>query len=89
MQVLSLVWSAARAGHSAHILTRTVPYEKVGEIVQLAYVDQGRILDGTKTAYQELSEGRDEITVGNREINARAYQSGLPDGLYDGFAAET
>jgi sulfate-transporting ATPase len=48
---------------------------KVGETVQLAYVDQGRVLDGSKTAYQEVSEGRDEITVGNREINARAYLS--------------
>ncbi len=48
---------------------------KVGETVELAYVDQGRILDGSKTAYQEVSEGRDEITVGNREINARAYLS--------------
>ena len=48
---------------------------KVGETVSLAYVDQGRILDGSKTAYQEVSDGRDEITVGNREINARAYLS--------------
>ena len=48
---------------------------KVGETVELAYVDQGRVLDGSKTAYQEVSEGRDEITVGNREINARAYLS--------------
>jgi sulfate-transporting ATPase len=48
---------------------------KVGETVNLAYVDQGRVLDGSKTAYQEVSEGRDEIVVGNREINARAYLS--------------
>ena len=48
---------------------------KVGETVSLAYVDQGRVLDGSKTAYQEVSDGRDEITVGNREINARAYLS--------------
>ena len=48
---------------------------KVGETVALAYVDQGRVLDGTKTAYQEVSEGRDEIQVGNREINARSYLS--------------
>src|SRR6478672_11743529 len=48
---------------------------KVGETVQLAYVDQGRVLDGSKTAYQEVSNGQDEITVGNREINARAYLS--------------
>ncbi|MEO6526376.1 MAG: energy-dependent translational throttle protein EttA [Gemmatimonadaceae bacterium] len=48
---------------------------KVGETVTLAYVDQGRVLDGSKTAYQEVSEGRDEIQVGNREINARSYLS--------------
>jgi ATP-binding cassette ChvD family protein len=48
---------------------------KVGETVELAYVDQGRILDGSKTAYQEVSGGLDEIQVGNREINARAYLS--------------
>ena len=48
---------------------------KVGETVNLAYVDQGRVLDGSKTAYQEVSGGRDEIVVGNREINARAYLS--------------
>jgi sulfate-transporting ATPase len=48
---------------------------KVGETVALAYVDQGRVLDGSKTAYQEVSEGRDEIQVGNREINARSYLS--------------
>src|SRR6476619_4883390 len=33
---------------------------KVGETVQLAYVDQGRVLDGSKTAYQEVSNGQDE-----------------------------
>jgi ATP-binding cassette ChvD family protein len=48
---------------------------KVGDTVTLAYVDQARTLDGSKTAYQEVSEGRDEIQVGNREINARAYLS--------------
>jgi ATP-binding cassette ChvD family protein len=48
---------------------------KVGETVELAYVDQGRVLDSSKTAYQEVSGGQDEITVGNREINARAYLS--------------
>jgi sulfate-transporting ATPase len=47
----------------------------IGETVSLAYVDQGRELDGSKTAYQEVSGGRDEIVVGNREINARAYLS--------------
>ena len=48
---------------------------RVGETVSLAYVDQGRVLDGAKTAYQEVSGGQDEITVGIREINSRAYLS--------------
>jgi ATP-binding cassette ChvD family protein len=48
---------------------------RIGETVVLAYVDQSRTLDGSKTAYQEVSGGQDEIQVGNREINARAYLS--------------
>jgi ATP-binding cassette ChvD family protein len=48
---------------------------KVGETVQLAYVDQGRVLDGAKTVYDEVSGGSDIIQVGKREINARGYLS--------------
>jgi ATP-binding cassette ChvD family protein len=48
---------------------------KVGETVQLAYVDQGRVLDGAKTVYDEVSGGSDTIQVGKREINARGYLS--------------
>jgi ATP-binding cassette ChvD family protein len=48
---------------------------KVGETVQLAYVDQGRVLDGAKTVYDEVSGGSDVIQVGKREINARGYLS--------------
>jgi sulfate-transporting ATPase len=48
---------------------------KVGETVQLAYVDQGRELDGAKTVYDEVSGGSDMIQVGKREINARGYLS--------------
>ena len=48
---------------------------KVGETVQLAYVDQGRELDGAKTVYAEVSGGQDVIQVGKREINARGYLS--------------
>ncbi len=47
----------------------------VGETVQIAYVDQDRELDGGHTAYQEVSEGRDVIQVGKREMQARAYLS--------------
>ncbi len=45
----------------------------VGETVQLAYVDQGRELNGANTVYQEVSGGTDTIQVGKREVNARAY----------------
>ena len=48
---------------------------KVGETVQLAYVDQGRELDGSKTVYDEVSGGLDMIQVGKREINTRGYLS--------------
>src|SRR5688572_21664836 len=48
---------------------------KVGETVQLAYVDQGRELDSSKTVYDEVSGGQDTIQVGKREINTRGYLS--------------
>ena len=47
----------------------------VGDTVSIAYVDQARMLDGARTVYEEVSEGRDTIDVGNRELNARAYLS--------------
>ncbi len=46
---------------------------KVGETVQLSYVDQSRTLEGARTVYDEVSGGRDTIDVGKREMNARAY----------------
>lgn len=48
---------------------------RVGDTVQLAYVDQDRELDGKKTVYDEVSGGQDTIQVGKREINARGYLS--------------
>ena len=48
---------------------------RVGETVQLAYVDQGRELDSASTVYDEVSDGSDVIQVGKREINARGYLS--------------
>ncbi|APJ03261.1 energy-dependent translational throttle protein EttA [Silvanigrella aquatica] len=49
---------------------------KMGESVKISYVDQNRAtLDGDKTVYQELSQGKDLIQVGNREIPARSYIS--------------
>jgi ATP-binding cassette ChvD family protein len=47
---------------------------KIGATVKLAYVDQSRdALDGNKTLYQEISEGADFITIGKRQMAARAY----------------
>ena len=48
---------------------------RVGDTVQLAYVDQDRELDGSKTVYDEVGGGQDTIQVGKREINARGYLS--------------
>jgi ATP-binding cassette ChvD family protein len=48
---------------------------KVGDTVQLAYVDQSRTLDPNKTAWEEISGGQEQIMVGKKEINSRAYLS--------------
>jgi ATP-binding cassette ChvD family protein len=48
----------------------------VGETVKLMYVDQDRgSLDATKTVFEELSGGAEEISLGTRTVNARAYCS--------------
>jgi ATP-binding cassette ChvD family protein len=47
---------------------------KIGESVQLGYVDQSRdALDGKKTVWEEISDGNDIIHLGKREMNSRAY----------------
>jgi ATP-binding cassette ChvD family protein len=47
---------------------------RVGETVQLAYVDQSRdSLDGSKTVWQEISDGLDNIKIGSYEVNSRSY----------------
>ena len=49
---------------------------RIGETVQLAYVDQSRdALDGSKNVWQEISGGEDKIMVGKREVPSRAYVS--------------
>jgi len=45
----------------------------VGDTVKLAYVDQNRDLDGSKTVWELLSEGQDTIKIGNYETPSRAY----------------
>ncbi len=45
----------------------------IGSTVKLAHVDQMRELDGSKTVFDEISDGQDIITVGNYQVPARAY----------------
>ena len=47
---------------------------RVGPTVKLAYVDQQhKSIDPEKTVYEVISGGTDLITLGNRQVNARAY----------------
>lgn len=49
---------------------------KVGETVQLGYVDQSRdSLNDEKTVFDEIADGLDFVTLGKREMNARTYVS--------------
>jgi energy-dependent translational throttle protein EttA len=51
---------------------------KLGESVDLAYVDQSRdSLAPDKTVWEEISEGYEHIKVGDREVNSRAYVAGF------------
>jgi energy-dependent translational throttle protein EttA len=47
---------------------------RLGDTVKLAYVDQNRdALDPDKTIWEVISDGRDTINLGNKEVNSRAY----------------
>jgi len=47
---------------------------RVGDTVDLGYVDQSRdALDGNKTVWEEISGGNDIIKLGKHEVNSRAY----------------
>ena len=48
---------------------------KIGETVKLSYVDQGRELDPNSTVLDVVSGGTEFITLGDHQINARAYIS--------------
>jgi len=51
---------------------------RVGDTVDLAYVDQSRdALDPDKNVWEEISDGYDVIKVGTLEMNSRAYVSGF------------
>ena len=46
---------------------------KVGETVQLGYVDQSRTLDADKTIFEEVCDGQEQIMMGGQSVNGRAY----------------
>ncbi len=51
---------------------------RLGDTVDLAYVDQSRdALDGSKTVWEEISGGADQISLGDRMVNSRAYVAGF------------
>ncbi len=46
----------------------------IGKTVDLAYVDQSRdSLDPDKTVYEEITDDYDQLTIGDVEVNSRAY----------------
>ena len=49
---------------------------RLGETVQVGYVDQSRdLLDANKTVWDEISGGNDEIELGKKKVASRAYVS--------------
>ncbi len=46
---------------------------RIGDTVKLAYVDQDRKLDAGKSIWEEITGGDDQIEMGKRLINSRAY----------------
>jgi ATP-binding cassette ChvD family protein len=49
---------------------------RLGETVKLGYVDQSRdTLEDGKTVWEEISDGLDELQLGNRAMPSRAYVS--------------
>ncbi len=49
---------------------------RLGDSVELAYVDQSRAaLDGSKTVWEEITDGVDRMRLGTRDVSSRAYVS--------------
>jgi len=46
---------------------------RIGDTVQIAYVDQSRDLDADKSIWEEISGGHEQIEMGGRLVNSRAY----------------
>jgi sulfate-transporting ATPase len=48
---------------------------RIGETVQIGYVDQNRELSPDKTVFEEITGGNDEVELGKRKVPSRAYVS--------------
>ncbi|MDY0267596.1 energy-dependent translational throttle protein EttA [Trichloromonas sp.] len=48
---------------------------RIGDTVQLAYVDQSRTLDSEKSIWEEITGGQEQLQLGKQLINSRAYVS--------------
>jgi energy-dependent translational throttle protein EttA len=46
---------------------------RIGETVEIAYVDQSRELNGERQVWEEISDGSDTVLLGKREVPARSY----------------
>ena len=46
---------------------------RIGETVKLAYVDQERPLDGSKTIFEEITGGQEQMMLGRQLVNSRGY----------------
>ncbi|MEA2627134.1 MAG: energy-dependent translational throttle protein EttA [Candidatus Binatota bacterium] len=46
---------------------------RVGDTVKLGYVSQSRPLEPSKSVWEEISGGQDQISLGTRTVNSRAY----------------
>ena len=67
-----LVESAESTGEA--IWTPDAGAIRIGPTVEIGYVDQSRdTLDPERTVYEEITDGREFLQVGRREVNGRAY----------------
>jgi|TARA_B110000263_G_scaffold18993_1_gene15106 sulfate-transporting ATPase len=67
-----LVESAEGTGEA--IWTPDAGAIRIGPTVEIGYVDQSRdTLDPERTVYEEITDGREFLQVGRREVNGRAY----------------
>jgi ATP-binding cassette ChvD family protein len=48
---------------------------RIGDTVQVGYVDQSRELNPTKSVFEEITGGGDTVELGKREVASRAYVS--------------